>query len=106
MRRTTWPSDTQSGSWKQRRIPFFKRTPQEVALSVPTHLRRAGDEQVAASRTPTIAPAGGRTLSRSVIPLPEIRGTARLGKRTKELVKRLGPRDIAVIDHRNLDRMA
>jgi uncharacterized membrane-anchored protein len=35
-----------------------------------------------------------------------IRGTARLGRRTKELVKRLGPRDIAVIEHRNLDRIA
>jgi uncharacterized membrane-anchored protein len=35
-----------------------------------------------------------------------IRGTARLGRRTKELVKRLGPADVAVIDHRNLDRIA
>jgi uncharacterized membrane-anchored protein len=35
-----------------------------------------------------------------------IRGTARLGRRTKELVKRLGPGDVAVIDHRNLDRVA
>lgn len=37
---------------------------------------------------------------------PPIRGTARLGRRTKDLVKRLGPDDIAVIDHRNLDRVA
>jgi uncharacterized membrane-anchored protein len=37
---------------------------------------------------------------------PAIRGTARLGRRTKELVKRLGPGDVAVIDHRNLDRIA
>jgi uncharacterized membrane-anchored protein len=35
-----------------------------------------------------------------------IRGTARLGRSTKDLVKRLGPGDIAVIDHRNLDRIA
>jgi uncharacterized membrane-anchored protein len=35
-----------------------------------------------------------------------IRGTARLGRRTKDLVKRLGPGDVAVIDHRNLDRIA
>ena len=35
-----------------------------------------------------------------------IRGTARLGRRTKDLVKRLGPDDIAVIEHRNLDRIA
>ena len=35
-----------------------------------------------------------------------IRGTARLGRRTKDLVKRLGPGDVAVIDHLNLDRIA
>ncbi|MFL5906816.1 MAG: putative cytokinetic ring protein SteA [Solirubrobacterales bacterium] len=35
-----------------------------------------------------------------------IRGTARLGRRTKDLVKRLGSEDVAVIDHRNLDRVA
>lgn len=33
-------------------------------------------------------------------------GTARLGSRTKELVKRLDPDDIAVIDHRDIDRVA
>jgi len=36
----------------------------------------------------------------------EIHGAARLGRRTKDLVKRLGPGDVAVIDHRNLDRIA
>jgi uncharacterized membrane-anchored protein len=35
-----------------------------------------------------------------------IHGTARLGRRTKDLVKRLGPGDIAIIDHADLDRMA
>jgi uncharacterized membrane-anchored protein len=35
-----------------------------------------------------------------------IRGTARLGRSTKDLVKRLCSEDIAVIDHRNLDRIA
>ncbi len=33
-------------------------------------------------------------------------GTARLGRRTKHLVKRLHPGDIAVIDHVNIDRIA
>jgi uncharacterized membrane-anchored protein len=33
-------------------------------------------------------------------------GAARLGRRTKELVKRLGPGDVAVIDHLNVDRIA
>jgi uncharacterized membrane-anchored protein len=35
-----------------------------------------------------------------------IAGTARLGRRTKDLVKRLRAGDIAVIDHRDLDRIA
>src|SRR5262249_37622210 len=35
-----------------------------------------------------------------------IRGTARLGRPTQERVRRLGPGDVAVIDHRNLDRIA
>jgi len=35
-----------------------------------------------------------------------ISGTARVGLRTKELVRRLGPGEIAVIDHANLDRVA
>jgi uncharacterized membrane-anchored protein len=33
-------------------------------------------------------------------------GTARLGRRTKDLVKRLRPGDVAVIDHVNIDRIA
>jgi uncharacterized membrane-anchored protein len=35
-----------------------------------------------------------------------IHGRARPGRRTKDLVKRLGTADVAVIDHRNLDRIA
>lgn len=36
----------------------------------------------------------------------EIRGAARLGRRTKDLVKRVGPGDVAVVDHLNIDRVA
>jgi uncharacterized membrane-anchored protein len=36
----------------------------------------------------------------------QVAGRARLGRRTKELVKRLTPRDIAVIAHRDLDRVS
>ena len=36
----------------------------------------------------------------------EFQGTARLDKRTKRLVKRLGPDDIAIIDHADLDRVS
>jgi uncharacterized membrane-anchored protein len=41
-------------------------------------------------------------------PRPEapVEGTARLGDRTKHLVKRLRPGDVAVIDHLNIDRIA
>src|SRR5436190_14061221 len=37
---------------------------------------------------------------------PPIKGTARLGRGTKELVKRLAPGDVAIIDHADLDRIA
>lgn len=33
-------------------------------------------------------------------------GTARLDKRTKDLTKRLGPSDIAIIDHEDIDRVS
>jgi len=36
----------------------------------------------------------------------EYTGTVRLGRRTKELVKRLRPGDVAVIDHADLDRVS
>jgi uncharacterized membrane-anchored protein len=36
----------------------------------------------------------------------EVTGRARLGRRTKDLVKRLGPGDVAVIDHADLDRVS
>ena len=38
--------------------------------------------------------------------MTEIVGTARLGKRTKDLVKRLQPGDLAIIDHVDLDRVS
>jgi len=39
-------------------------------------------------------------------PTREVAGIARLGKRTKHLVKRLRPGDVAIIDHRDLDRVS
>jgi uncharacterized membrane-anchored protein len=47
---------------------------------------------------------GRRGATRST-PVPVV-GTARLGARTKHLVKRLHPGEIAVIDHVNVDRIA
>ena len=37
---------------------------------------------------------------------PRVAGRARLDRKTKNLVKRIGPGDIAVIDHADLDRIA
>jgi uncharacterized membrane-anchored protein len=39
-------------------------------------------------------------------PVREVAGIARLGKRTKHLVKRLRPGDVAIVDHRDLDRVS
>jgi uncharacterized membrane-anchored protein len=39
-------------------------------------------------------------------PPREVEGIARLGKRTKHLVKRLRPGDVAIVDHRDLDRVS
>jgi uncharacterized membrane-anchored protein len=60
---------------------------------------------MAISRIPTLAAPLG-DIARFSEPLPAIHGTARLGRRTKDLVRRLEPRDVAVIDHRDIDRMA
>jgi uncharacterized membrane-anchored protein len=38
--------------------------------------------------------------------LPGVTGTVRLDRRTKNLVKRLSPGEIAIIDHRDLDRLS
>ena len=49
-----------------------------------------------------VAPGRGSARSRA----RAIAGPARLGKRTKDLVKRLELGEIAVIDHADLDRIA
>ena len=36
----------------------------------------------------------------------EVSGPARLGRRTKDLVKRLRPEDVAIVDHADLDRVS
>jgi uncharacterized membrane-anchored protein len=52
---------------------------------------------------------GSRVSGRpSEAPLPPASsiGTVRLGRKTKDLVKQIGPGDVAVIRHRNIDRIA
>lgn len=61
-----------------------------------------------------MATTARRSLGRSLLPSRKGRSsaggpltaTARLGKRTKDLVKRLRPGEIAVINHLNIDRIA
>jgi uncharacterized membrane-anchored protein len=59
--------------------------------------------------TPVRTRARGLFRGRAAAPAPRavpVSGTARLGRRTKELVKRLVRGDIAIIDHADLDRIA
>jgi uncharacterized membrane-anchored protein len=56
-----------------------------------------------ASRRRLPALLGRRNGARADLPLE---GTARLGERTKHLVKRLRPGEVAVIDHVDIDRIA
>jgi uncharacterized membrane-anchored protein len=58
------------------------------------------------SRTSTRAPERARERPTFAALVTEVQGTARLGRRTKHLVRRLTPDDVAIIDHANLDRMA
>ena len=51
-------------------------------------------------RSTTAAPPSGDR------PVRSVSGTAKVGRRTKDLIKTLGPGDIAVIDHQDLDRVA
>jgi uncharacterized membrane-anchored protein len=48
----------------------------------------------------------GRGAAATPPPDVPIKGSARLGRRTKELVRRLVPGDVAIIDHADLDRIA
>jgi uncharacterized membrane-anchored protein len=56
-----------------------------------------------ASRRRLPALLGRRTGSRADL---SVEGTARLGERTKHLVKRLRPGEVAVVDHVDIDRIA
>ena len=73
----------------------------------PTHTRiEALGESAAAEELERML--GGAEFLEAVAAMSfvEFTGTARLDRRTKRLVKRLGPDDIAIIDHRDLDRVS
>jgi uncharacterized membrane-anchored protein len=55
---------------------------------------------------PDAPPPGSNGTPAAAQRTPEFSGPVRLGKRTKRLVKRLGPDDIAVIDHDAIDRVS
>jgi uncharacterized membrane-anchored protein len=61
------------------------------------------DRVATASRRRLPALLGRRNGTHPDVP---IEGPARLGERTKHLVKRLRPGDVAVVDHLNIDRIA
>jgi uncharacterized membrane-anchored protein len=48
----------------------------------------------------------GPEIHRPALAPRSISGRARLGRRTKDLVKRIGPGDVAIIDHADLDRVS
>src|SRR6266511_2619817 len=50
-----------------------------------------------------LSPRTGRRRKPAGAAIP---GRARLGRKTKDLVKRLGPDDVAIIDHADIDRIA
>ncbi len=58
-----------------------------------THMKAPNRNFIAARRAGSREPAG-------------VAGTARLDRRTKDLIKRLKPGDVAIIDHADLDRVA
>lgn len=58
------------------------------------------------ARTRRRALLGPRDSRRAASDGGAIEGRARLGRRTKELVKRIGPGDVAIIDHADIDRIA
>jgi uncharacterized membrane-anchored protein len=58
------------------------------------------------ARTRRRALLGSRDSRRAASDGGAIEGRARLGRRTKELVKRIGPGDVAIIDHADIDRIA
>ena len=65
---------------------------------VRTHEDRLARHTSRAAATRTVTPVAVHTRV--------VAGQARLGRRTKELVKRLTPADIAVVAHRDLDRVS
>ncbi len=61
---------------------------------------------MAASRTTSSPPKAAQRSSKELSHTREVVGKARLGRRTKRLVKRLDPGDVAVIDHEDIDRVS
>ncbi len=64
------------------------------------------DSRRATRRAGTYARRRGVPLHPAMNSFVEFTGTARLDRRTKHLVRRLGPDDIAIIDHTDLDRVS
>jgi len=70
------------------------------ALRIKRRALRAGTASVARKRQ-----AGSGADAAVSAAITEIEGVAKLGRRTKQLISRLGERDVAIIDHEDLDRV-
>ena len=66
---------------------------------------RAASGGVRRRRRPA-PPAGRRRRRGARVSFVEFTGPARLDRRTKRLTRRLKPGDIAIIDHRDIDRVS
>src|SRR3954463_2912734 len=74
--------------------------------AVPPREPRASAPEPDAPTLPGPAPAPAPVPAAPAKPTRVVAGPARLGRRTKVLVKHLSPGDIAVIDHKDLDRVS
>ena len=92
---TTPPAGTPGRCWRP-------REPRPLA-GAPTRVRLTSDR---GQRQAAVASGFAASRRNGATEGTAIHGTARLGRKTKDLVKRLGPGDIAVIDHTNIDRIA
>jgi uncharacterized membrane-anchored protein len=74
--------------------------------ATPTQRGTGAQPQTQSPQAPASTGTSSSPAKSAPLPPPDAAGIARLGKRTKHLVKRLRRGDVAVIDHRDLDRVS
>lgn len=88
------------------RVRFEGPLGQEHLLSPSSPVAEGDDGPDESSTRPGPAVSGRATALEAVPRASGVTGIARVGRRTKDLAKRLSAGEIAVIDHRDLDRVA